>query len=310
MTSSIGASSPARDISAFPAAQRSLPKRIGPWQPVRWIADGAIFQVYQARPVDVSASGRPCYAVKVLNSACHDRSDALELLRREAVVGTTVSDPQLVCVLDCSLKEPPYYLAMPWIAGSNLADVLVRQGSLATPTALWIARQVAQALAALHRSGWMHSDVKPENIVVAPDGHATLIDLAFAQSSRQQRSAAERPVAGTANYMAPEMFTSALAADIRSDIYSLGITLYEMLTGQLPYEGRNPAEVAALQRDGVPDRLRCLAPLLPMEIVTLVRQMIAKEPLRRPQTPDELLERLVALEIQSLGDRIESMSGE
>jgi serine/threonine-protein kinase len=110
-------------------------------------------------------------------------------------------------------------------------------------------------------------------------------------------------VLGTVGYLAPEMIVSALRCDIRSDIYSLGVVLFEMLAGRLPFTGRTLAELATQHRqDRAPD-LRRLVPHLPAGVIRLVREMLCKEPLRRPQSPRELIDRLWALEIGSFSER-------
>ncbi|HTU25212.1 MAG TPA: protein kinase, partial [Pirellulales bacterium] len=174
----------------------------------------------------------------------------------------------------------------------------------AVPVALWIARQVAEALEALSAAGWMHSDVKPSNIRVSTAGHATLVDLGSAQRHGEQRSLADRPVVGTLAYMAPEMLLSSIAADVRSDIYSLGITLYELLTGRLPFATDDKRRLVLDHRQELPSDLRLAAPQLPTHVARLVRQMLAKQPLRRPQTPRELIDRLVRLEIDTFAERM------
>jgi serine/threonine-protein kinase len=156
--------------------------------------------------------------------------------------------------------------------------------------ALWLARQTAEALAALHAAGWMHADVKPGNLFVSAPAHVTLLGLGFARRPRECGSIVDRCVAGTVGYVAPEMITSAVRPDIRSDLYSLGATLFEMLTGRLPFEARTL---------DTPLALRSLAPDLPRNVVDLVRELLAKDPFRRPQTPQELISRLAALEIEN-----------
>ena len=171
------------------------------------------------------------------------------------------------------------------------------------PAVLWIARQTAEALDALHAAGWTHGDVSPGNIHVSPSGHVTLIDLSFARRRDEDGSAVDRPVMGTFRYIAPEHITSSLATDIRSDIYSLGVVLFEMLAGRAPFLGEDLAELAVEHRQSAPPDLRRLAPQVPREVALLVCQMMAKNPLRRPQTPRELIERLVRLEIGAFCER-------
>jgi len=261
-------------------------------------------RVYRARPVGAPADQEAGYAVKLLREPWLEHPQALEMLRREAWVGRKISHPHLVPVLAANLSEPPYYVVMPCLAGQTLEEHLRTGEGLALPVIVWIARQVAEALEALHAAGWMHADIKPGNIFLSPEGHATLIDLGFAQAVRDMPSLAERPVLGTMSYIAPEMLSSTLAADIRSDIYSLGVTLFEMLAGRLPFESEDAADLATEHQQGVPAELRVLVPHLPTRAARLVRQMLAKEPLRRPQTPRELINRLTSLEIETFADRV------
>jgi serine/threonine protein kinase len=191
---------------------------------------------------------------------------------------------------------------MPWLDGMNLQSRLAADGWLPLRTALWIARQAAEALDGFHAVGWVHGDVTPGNIHLAPNGHVTLLDLSFARRGDEVESAAHRRIMGTCNYIAPEQLTSTLRTDIRGDIYGLGAVLYEMLCGRPPYEATDLADLIAQHRQSAPPELVRLAPHVPREVLALVRQMLAKEPMRRPQTPHELRQRLAALEIAAISD--------
>ena len=243
------------------------------------------------------------YAVKMLRPCWEDDQQAIRLLQREALVGQSISHPHLVPILAASVLEPPRLVVMPWLEGASLAARLADGQQFGVPEALWIARQTAEALDALHAAGWMHGDVAPGNIHISPTGHVTLLDLNFARRRDEIGSAADRPIMGTCNYLAPEYLTSALRPDIRSDIYSLGAVLFEMLSGRRPFAARDAGAIVAAAPAVAPPDLGRLAPHVPREVVQLVRQMMAKEPLRRPQTPRELIERLVALEIGSFSQR-------
>ena len=149
----------------------------------------------------------------------------------------------------------------------------------------------------------MHGDIEPGNVFLSPADHATLLDLGFARRRDETGSAVDRLLTGTCSYMAPELITSALRADVRSDIYSLGVVLFELLAGRRPFTGGSLAELAHQHAQARPPHLRHLVPLLPGSVVDLVHQMLAKEPLRRPQTPRELIDRLAALEIATFSER-------
>jgi len=283
--------------------------RLGAWQLVRLLGEGNLTRVYLARPSadsphdssEFAASPRPAaYVVKLLRKEWWRDPQAIEMQRREAWVGSKVSHPNLLPVLSASVGEPPFYVVTPKLDGMPLSQMIAQRGPLAVPLALWIARQVAEALDALHESaGMIHTDVNPSNIIVSATGHATLIDFGFAQTPAEASHWETRPLAGTLAYIAPEMITSALAADARSDIYSLGVTMYEMLAGRRPWESDDPGELATLHRSAKPANVRELRPEVPERGAELVHAMLAKDPLRRPSSTAELAARLVRLEIDS-----------
>ena len=162
-----------------------------------------------------------------------------------------------------------------------------------------VRRQVAEALSALHEAtGMIHADVKPSNILVSPEGHATLIDLGFAHSSSEGRHWSSRPVVGTLSYIAPEAITSRMSAEPSSDLYSLGVTLYEMIAGQLPFDAASPDELVRMHREMKPGCIRHRAPRLPKTVASLVHRLLAKDSLRRPASASDVAEELMRLEIE------------
>ncbi len=289
-----------------PGARRSaaghFPRQVGEWELVELAGEGSLSRVYRARPAETATDRPALHALKMLHSHWEDDPRAVSLFRREAAVGRLVVNPHLISILSAHVLESPYCVVMPWLEGSTLAGHLAG-ASLDLPVILWTARQVAEALEALRLAGWMHGDVKPSNTFISPEGHVTLLDLGFARRPDETGSVVDRCVLGTCNYIAPETITSALRTDIRSDIYSLGVMLFEMLSGRLPFLGDDAAELAIQHKQAAVPDLRRLAPHLPTGIVRLVREMLAKEPLRRPQTPREVIDRLAALEIDTFAQR-------
>lgn len=290
-------SPPIATLPADPSVRRLL--RVRQWELGDLVAAGGLTRVYRARPAGSPPELPAGYALKMLRPRWHDDPRAIGLLRREALVGRTLSHPHVISVLAASVSRPPYYVVMPWLSGTTLEARLAAENTLPLHIALGTARQIAMGLDALDRAGWMHGDVKPANVYVSPEGHVTLLDLGFARRSSEIGSVVDRCVMGTWTYIAPEMITSALRADIRSDIYGLGGVLYELLSGRPPFAASEPAELAQQHRQAVPRPLVDFLPRLPLEVAQLVHRMLAKDPLRRPHSPAELVDQLVRLEIDA-----------
>jgi eukaryotic-like serine/threonine-protein kinase len=271
------------------------------WQLVRRLGGGGMTEVFQARPLGMPVSQSAGYAIKTLAENSCDGTVALESLCREVRAAHQVNSPHVVAVLAANLHQSPHFVVMPLLAGASLADLLTTGLRPVLPVALWIARQVAEALDALQTVGWMHGDIKPGNVIVAPSGHVTLIDLGFARRLDDSNESwdTSQLLAGTLFYLAPELLTSQLRSDIRSDIYSLGVMLYEMLAGHVPFSARDPAQLVAQHREERPQDLRIIIPHLPTRVARFVRTMLAKDPHRRPQTPCEVAERLASLEVET-----------
>jgi eukaryotic-like serine/threonine-protein kinase len=284
---------------AATTADRPLVGRIGPWQLARLISESELARVYVAHPVDAAEDSPASYVVKVLRKEWWRDPHAIEMQRRAAWVGRKVSHPHLLPVLSAGVEQPPFYTVSPKLEGRSLARIIDQQRRLPLAITLWIVRQVAEALDALHSTARMiHSDVKPANIVVAPDGHATLVDLGFVHTPGESRHWSTRPVYGTLNYLAPEALTSSLSASPQSDVYSLGVTLYEILAGSLPFVGRDAEHLIRQHRETKPEDIRNRRPETPTAVASLIHRMLAKDPLRRPESAAEVAEELVRLEIE------------
>jgi serine/threonine-protein kinase len=238
--------------------------------------------------------------VKILLPPHDQEAAAIQSLRREAWVGRRVAHPHLISVLAGRVDKSPYYIVMPRLDGASLRAVLDHAGPLPCGRALRIVRLVAEGLGALHQLGWIHGDIKPDNIVVSPNGHVTLVDLGFVRPLCKPPKRAEPVLMGTLTYTAPEAFLSSREEDRRSDIYSLGVTLYELLTGRRPFDANDPQGLVTAHLQQRPRNARFLVPQIPRSVNQLLQSMLAKDPLRRPQTSEEVVSRLIRLEIETL----------
>lgn len=259
--------------------------------------------IFRARPAGGAADRPAAYALKMLRPERQDDPTAIRLLAREAMVARGISHPHLIAALDAHVGRNPRFVVTPWLEGSSIEQWLAAGRWIDLPTALWIGRQVAEALEAMDAAGWMHGDVKPGNIFISPEDHVTLLDLGFARRRDETGPTDDRCIMGTGHYLAPEYLGSTLQPDIRSDIYSLGIVLYRLLSCRLPFEGDSLVELIVQHKQTRPPNLRRLVPHLPAEVVRLIHEMLAKDPLRRPQTPRELIDRLAKVEIATFTER-------
>lgn len=260
------------------------------------LGGGPMTVVYAARSADTN---RPC-AVKTLRPDWEDVPTAIELLRREARAGQEVRHPHLVHVTDVYAASPPYFLVMDLLPGESVRPRLRRAYALPTSDAVWIVRQTAEALASLHLAGFLHGDVKPDNIRLIADGTAILIDLGFAHRPGENAELLRQGyVLGTANYLAPELCDPQPDEELSSDLFSLGVTLFEMLTGQLPYPPGTLTQTFRRHRCDPPLDIRRCVPDLPDELVALVQSLLERHPARRPTAAD-VVAQLVDLEIATL----------
>lgn len=227
------------------------------------------------------------FALKVLDPHMAE-NDQIHIKRflREARLATRIRHPGLVAVHDCGYngERNLYYLVMDYVPGSSLRDALAFEGKLPVERAIDIVTQVAAALDAAQAFNMVHRDIKPENILIQPDGHVKLVDLGIAKAQNLGDSLRTNTgnVFGTPSYISPEQAKCSAEVDSRADIYSLGIVLFEMITGRCPYAGANPAKILEqiLSDDPIPD-LRDEMPGISPELAILVRKMAMKDKKRR-----------------------------
>lgn len=276
----------------------SIPKLPG-FDLLRPLGGGPLTCVLAAREWETDA---PC-AVKLLRPDCRDRETALTLLRREARVGLSVRHPHLVRVRRAQVLRGPVAIVMDLLPGESLRRRLRRDYRLDAPAALWVVRQTAEALAALHRAGFVHGDVKPDNIHLVDDGTAVLLDLGFSHRPGENADLVRRGfVLGTANYLAPELCVGESNGGQAADLFSLGLTLFEALTGRLPYASGSIGETLRRHAADPPASARRLLAPMPAGLASLLDRLLDRRPQNRPRAAT-LVQQLVALEISELARR-------
>ena len=262
----------------------------GRYEIQRELGSGGLATVYLGQ--DRQSGGS--VAVKVLRPHVAPESDSHARFEREARLMRSLADPHFVQVTDFGRTGTQPFLVMEYVEGSTLKALIQKEGTLSAQRSACIARQVAEGLGAIHRRGVIHRDIKPQNIMVKPDDSIKVMDFGVAKAVDMNTLTRTGFMVGTPHYIAPEQAMGD-AADPRSDIYSLGVVFYEMLTGQVPFSGRTP--VAILMKhlnDPVPADWAEHCHIAPA-VVDLVNRCLAKTPAGRYENATTLVAAIDAL---------------
>ncbi|UED83706.1 Stk1 family PASTA domain-containing Ser/Thr kinase [Streptomyces profundus] len=248
----------------------------GRYEVAERIAVGGMATVYRAVDTRLDRT----LALKVMHPSLVGDSEFVERFIREAKSVARLDHPNIVGVLDQGADGAYVYLAMEYVAGCTLRDVLRERGALPVRAVLDILEPMLAGLAAAHRAGLVHRDIKPENVLIGADGRVKVADFGLVRTVDTQTSAHTGSLLGTVSYLAPEQIESG-AVDARTDVYACGVLLYEMLTGGKPHAGDSPAQVlfAHVNKD-VPAPSEA-APELPVQLDLLVAAATARVPARR-----------------------------
>jgi eukaryotic-like serine/threonine-protein kinase len=269
---------------------------LGPYHVLAPIGRGGTSTVYLARDTRSDL----LIALKVLPpQRAREEERILARFRREMELCQRVAHPHIAWTHEVGVHRGVYYIAMEYIPGRNLFRLVQEDGLLPVPRAARLFAEIASALDHAHNQGLIHRDLKPSNIIVTPHDHAKLLDLGLALMEGE--NAGDRTViggqgyiVGTMDYLAPEQAEDSVAVDARTDIYSLGCTLYYALTGIQPFAGGSKMDKIRRHRGEEPTPIPDINPAVPAAFVGVVRRMMAKRPGQRYASAAELREELLA----------------
>jgi serine/threonine protein kinase/Tfp pilus assembly protein PilF len=234
-------------------------------------------------------------ALKLLNPEIASDEPTIERFRNELKLARGISHRNICRMYDLGREEGAFYITMEYVPGEDLKNFIHRVGALPVGKAVSVARQVCEGLAEAHRLGVIHRDLKPQNIMIDRDGNARIMDFGIARSVKAKSITGANVMIGTPEYMSPEQ-VDGKEADTRSDIYSLGIVLFEMLTGRLPFEGDTPLAVAVKQKSEAPPDPRKLNAQIPEDLKLVVLKCLEKPKEKRHESADALGAELAKIE--------------
>ncbi len=246
---------------------------------VELIGSGGMADVYRAQDRLLM---RPV-AVKILHAQFKSDEEFIGKFHREAQAAACLSHPNIVNIYDVGVSEGDHYIVMEYVRGTTLKSKIKEEGRLDIGEALHIAREIADALSHAHMNNLVHCDIKPHNILLTPEGHAKVADFGIARAVTESTMTYSGNVIGSVHYFSPEQAKGTIITP-RSDVYSLGVVLYEMLTGQLPFTGETPVSIAMkhLQEEPVPVRQH--RPEISPVIEAIVMRAMSKDPELRPDS--------------------------
>lgn len=276
------------------AAEDSPPATIGGYTIVRLIGQGGMGRVYLARDEKL----RRDVAIKVLHPSKARDPDATRRFLREGRATAAVDHPHVLTIHQVGEERGLPYIVMQRLVGRTLKAARQAEGRLPLPEVLRIGREIAEGLAAAHRQGLVHRDIKPDNVFLQePHGQVRIIDFGLARTGTDEGldATVDGSIVGTPAYMSPERVGGG-TLDAKSDLFGLGVILYELLAGRLPFEGTSLVSILAAISRGAPPDLEAVAPDVPAPVARLVMRLIAHEKTDRPADAATVAAELAALE--------------
>jgi len=248
------------------------------------VGAGGFATVYLGRNLETNE----IVAIKILSQQFTREARYVERFRREAALAERLKHPNIVRILDHGIENGMHFLVMEYVEGLTLDRIIERKGQLSVEQTVAYAEQICAGLDAAYRAGVVHRDIKPANIMITPEGTVKIMDFGIARMESMAGLTQSGMFMGTPRYISPEMARGA-GADIRSDLYAVGLLMYEMLTGSPPFDAENPWAVLRQQIESEAPPVRKIRPDVPQWLEAIISRAIAKDPNRRFQTPGEML---------------------
>ncbi|HEY1895164.1 MAG TPA: protein kinase [Terracidiphilus sp.] len=296
----------ARDVAEANSTRTLEGRQVGRYRVLSHLGAGGIGEVWLARDTELSRE----VALKFLSPELAGDSDQTRRFRREARAASSLNHPNLVTIFDIGEFEGQQFIAQEYVPGKTVREVLAG-GPFSTETAAQVAAQIAGGLQAAHAAGVIHRDIKPENIMIRPDGVVKVLDFGIARLLEDAKAGNQKPstgltragiIVGTARYMSPEQ-ARGLPVDGRSDLFSLGVVLYEMVTGAAPFSGATPSDILAAILTHEPAPLSRSSRNVPSEFDRVIRRCLAKDPAARYPSAQALEQDLRRMAVQPKASR-------
>ena len=243
------------------------------YQVIKLIGRGGMADVYLALDTILNRE----VAIKVLKTDMSSDPVALERFKREAGSATCLSHPNIVDVYDVGDDEEKHYIVMEYVKGCTLKQLIHKRGAIPYKEAVWLMKQLTGALMEAHRNGIIHRDIKSQNVLIKDDGTVKMADFGIALANDAIQITSKDSVLGSVHYLAPELVKGGQAT-MQSDIYSLGIVFYELLTGDVPFKGDTPAQVALAHIKSIIPSVTSINPDIPQSVENILLLSTAKSP--------------------------------
>src|SRR5574344_2369963 len=254
---------------------------------IRLLGEGGMANVYLANDTILNRK----VAVKVLRGDLANDEKFVRRFQREALAASSLNHPNIVEVYDVGEDHGEYYIVMEYIEGKHLKQLLKKRGRLTVPEVVDIALQITSGLSVAHDSYIIHRDIKPQNILILDNGLCKITDFGIAVAMNQTQLTQTNSVMGSVHYLPPEQ-ACGKGATLQSDIYSIGILMYELLTGKLPYKGDNAVEIALKHLKEPLPSIRDEVPDIPQSLENIIIRATAKNPKNRYADAREMHEDL------------------